>query len=51
MKRVKVIKAYENETIEIQWTLNDNSIYYKRYTIPPKSIREYKEEPEDAKDI
>jgi hypothetical protein len=41
---VRTIKAHEIDTVEIQWTLNDNSIFVRRYTVPPKNTREYKEE-------
>jgi len=44
MPIVRVIKAHEGETIEIQWISDDNSVYITRHTIPPKSTREYKEE-------
>jgi len=47
-KVVKVIRVYEDEIIEVQWVLKDLTTFYKRYTIPPKNTREYKEEKEDA---
>jgi hypothetical protein len=39
-KRVVTKRAMQGETVEIQWTLVDNTIYYERYTCPPKEVRE-----------
>jgi len=47
---VYTIKVYETETVEIQWVLKDDSVYVKRYTVPPKPTIDYKEEKEEKKD-
>jgi hypothetical protein len=47
MPIIRPIKVHESETLEIQWTLKDNSIFVERHTIPPKSTREYREESKD----
>jgi hypothetical protein len=40
------MRVHENKTLVIQWILKDGSVYYKKYTVPPKATREYKEEKE-----
>lgn len=38
MPVVRVITAYENELVEIQWTLRDSTKYYERHRIPPRIV-------------
>jgi hypothetical protein len=38
--RIVIKRALQGETVEIQWTLADGTIYYERYTCPPKATRE-----------
>lgn len=47
---IRVVRAHESETVEIQWTLGDRSVYTQRFTVPPKAVREARPpvEPPDA---
>lgn len=37
---IRVVRAYEGETVEIQWRLEGGAIYVQRVTIPPKATRD-----------
>jgi len=42
---IRVVRAHEDETVEIQWTCLDTSRYVQRLTIPPKATREAQTQP------
>lgn len=46
MKRIVTKRAYFTETVEIQWVRLDGSVYYERYTFPPKAVQEAREKRE-----
>lgn len=39
MKRIVVKRAYQEETVEIIWTLEDGTTYYERHICPPEETR------------
>jgi hypothetical protein len=49
-KIIKQIRAYEDETVVIVWTLNDRSVYEQTVTPPPKPTREARVAKEDLPD-
>jgi len=42
---IRVVRAHEEETVEIAWTCADGSRYVQRITIPPKATREAQAQP------
>ena len=50
IKRVVIRRAHCDETVEIQWTFNNNSVYIERHTCPPKDVREAKQKELERKD-
>jgi len=40
------VRIHESKMLTVQWILKDGTVYYKKYTVPPKAVREYKEEKE-----
>jgi hypothetical protein len=38
-KFVRTIRAWEGETVEIQWQLKAGGVHYERITIPPPAAR------------
>jgi hypothetical protein len=39
-RNVRVIRAYETDTVEIQWTCKTGETWYERRTCPPKATRD-----------
>lgn len=37
---VRVVRAHEGETVEIQWRLQDNTMFCQRVSLPPKATPE-----------
>jgi hypothetical protein len=42
---VRVIRVYEDETVEIQWRCADGTVFTERRTIPPKATRAAQHQP------
>jgi hypothetical protein len=42
---IRVVRAHEEETVEIAWTCADGSRYVQRITIPPRATREAQAQP------
>ena len=40
MPVIRTIRAFENETVEVQWTCRDGRVHIERYSIPPKPVRQ-----------
>jgi hypothetical protein len=36
---VRTVRAFEGETVEIQWICSDGTRFWQRVTIPPKPTR------------
>lgn len=37
---IRVVNAHAEETVEIQWTCRDGSVFVQSVTIPPKDVRD-----------